>query len=931
MRPTSPRLDQPFRGIAGRADLILALAMAGGDVEKEARFAAMLGFVPILTSTEKEIVINTCPVKLDLNPVPAQIVHQTGPTLSFRPYQLVAIESIETDNRTDKQSVETTQIGLLTQEDLGPWSDDEKAYPRPHTLPIVPWTRLWPRLRQALARHFFTSLDTTALVQQFAKGLPVKRFPYLKRSSWPSTLSVVFDVSDRLTPYWNDWQWLQQHLLHRLNRRTNWYRLAGMPSNPLQPIAPNGVSIGEVKVWPELQRGDSLLIVSDLGWLEKDRPEPSRRWYGKLMDYRKRGINLFVVAPVAMRHIQAKFKNLAVILRLGPDSHLRPVEQWPALSSHRENTLRLSQSAETLLSMMSIATKVEPELLRALRSSLPENNRDVSLESEVWCYPEVDSAPNACALAPWAAQHWRERFSQLDVALQQRTLACLRQWHARLPQAIHHEEALLWRYLAKAGEGEQSQAERAQRFFVKLKNTFSRAIEAREEQLGSRALMVQYCDHHVHWVAPTLGKLEASYLTSLSSAIAQIESERIRAGLPEGIDPVDWLQSLAHQSVQRCHLIQQADRSLSLILVSHPLPSGSTRLATIDVDCETLLWSVAQSEAASIYYPWRWNRESTRNNPYPMLPVQLVSNTENFRSSAIPDFYLLNRQQRFCFRPVQLPPGASAWGQDGFGLFVDIQIESVIQRFRWIVPGTFLMGSPETELERNEDEIQHSVTLTQGFWLADSACTQALWQAVMMGENLARFQDSPDHPVDSVSWDDVQRFIQLLNTQQPNLQARLPTEAEWEYACRAGTTTPFSFGDTITSEQVNYNGDYPYAGAAKGLYRKKTVPVKSLPPNPWGLYEMHGNVLEWCADWFGDYPTAAVVDPSGPSTRRTRVLRGGSWNAYARWARSADRDRYVPGFRFYYIGFRLTLGPVKHRQPQSQAGESEPPEAAAED
>ncbi len=265
-----------------------------------------------------------------------------------------------------------------------------------------------------------------------------------------------------------------------------------------------------------------------------------------------------------------------------------------------------------------------------------------------------------------------------------------------------------------------------------------------------------------------------------------------------------------------------------------------------------------------------------------------------------------------------LPPAfptvwASEWGEDGFGLYLDLDFQNVIQRFRWIAPGTFLMGSPESEPERRENETQHGVTLTQGFWLVDSTCTQALWLAVL-GDNPADFKDTLDHPVESVSWDDVQRFIQALNTQLPDLHARLPSEAEWEYACRAGTTTPFSFGETITPERVNYDGNYPYAGAEKGLARRKTAPVKSLPPNSWGLYEMHGNVWEWCADWYGYYPTAAVIDPLGPATGEGRVLRGGSWHSYARRSRSAGRYRYGPDTRSYF-GFRLALGPARGSDP----------------
>ena len=260
------------------------------------------------------------------------------------------------------------------------------------------------------------------------------------------------------------------------------------------------------------------------------------------------------------------------------------------------------------------------------------------------------------------------------------------------------------------------------------------------------------------------------------------------------------------------------------------------------------------------------------------------------------------------------PPFADAWGDDRYGLWAEFVIVtghgSATQRMRWIEPGTFLMGSSDHEPGRFSDEVpQHLVTLTRGFWLADTACTQALWQAVM-GSNPSRFKDDPQCPVERVSWNDVQKFLRALEGLLPGIEACLPSEAQWEYACRAGTTTPFSFGAQITPAQVNYNGNHPYAGGKKGEYRERTVPVKSLPANDWGLYEMHGNVWEWCADDLRAYDEAPQQDPEGPAGSAHRAVRGGSWFLVAWYARSACRSAHVPGLAgdiLVILGFRLCL------------------------
>jgi uncharacterized protein (TIGR02996 family) len=224
--------------------------------------------------------------------------------------------------------------------------------------------------------------------------------------------------------------------------------------------------------------------------------------------------------------------------------------------------------------------------------------------------------------------------------------------------------------------------------------------------------------------------------------------------------------------------------------------------------------------------------------------------------------------------------------------------------FAWVPPGRFVMGSPPDEEEREDDETQHQVTLTGGFYLGVCPVTQAQWR-VVRGTHQSRFQGD-DLPVEQVSWDDCQAFCTELG-EKVGLRFCLPTEAQWEYACRAGTTTPFHFGATLSTDQANYKGKFVYGRGKKGLYRKHTTPVGSFPPNAWGLCDMHGNVLDWCSDRYGPYLSGDIQDPQGDDSGYFRVQRGGSW-FYCPWGcRSASRDRLGPDRRGRDYGCRLVL------------------------
>lgn len=206
--------------------------------------------------------------------------------------------------------------------------------------------------------------------------------------------------------------------------------------------------------------------------------------------------------------------------------------------------------------------------------------------------------------------------------------------------------------------------------------------------------------------------------------------------------------------------------------------------------------------------------------------------------------------------------------------------------FMKVNPGTFTMGEKETA---------HVVTLTQPFELMDAPVTQEQWTSIM-GSNPSRFCKfkRKDRPVEMVSWNDTQEFISKLNAKKDGFVYRLPTEAEWEYACRAGTTTDYSCAESELAQHAWF-----YANS-----KNKTRPVKLKKPNPWGFYDMHGNVWEWCEDWYGTYPNT-VTDPKGPITGSLRVLRGGSWFNGPVFLRSAQRLYYGPGDRSNNFGFRL--------------------------
>ena len=241
-----------------------------------------------------------------------------------------------------------------------------------------------------------------------------------------------------------------------------------------------------------------------------------------------------------------------------------------------------------------------------------------------------------------------------------------------------------------------------------------------------------------------------------------------------------------------------------------------------------------------------------------------------------------------------MPAWASAYGEDGYGPWVLLEVPDdlgppIVETLRWIPPGAFKMGSPPEEKGRRQSESQYTVTLTQGFWMMATPVRQRLWTAVMGANSSEKIGD--DKPVDSVSWEDARGFLSLLNERLDGLELSLPSEAQWEYASRAGSEA-LRYGELGDIAWYNDNsGSSSHEGSQKD-------------PNGWGLYDTLGNVWEWCEDRNGEYPSGLQINPEGSPIGNRRVRRGGGWRSGAPHVRAAHRGHDIPTGRYDNIGFR---------------------------
>jgi formylglycine-generating enzyme required for sulfatase activity len=712
---------------------------------------------------------------------------------------------------------------------------------------LAPWRELQPRLRAALALpREGREIDVDRIVRRLSCGQWLDRLPREQRRRWGPCLQLVIDRSEHLVPYWTD----QDQVRGELGRLFSVQDLEqAVFHEGLDEPRLLGVSASDDYRPPP---GGIVLVLGDLGCLTARAADEDNPW----LDLGRR-ITATGSRPVAL--LPCPPKRCPAVLRR--DWQLIPWER--PRSSAITDRRALRKRAERLLRLVSPAVRIEPGFLRMVRLSLGVDEADAGTESDVWQHPAIASTHSeAATLNLKYARELRAAFAAEPIDRQRQVLDLLQRWRGYLPQAIWFEEIRELAPVSQEALPDPEDLEDACRFFASICDR----LESTHDDPSDAAVSA--------WWSRVRSRATDDFWT-----IDEVGSRLLR---------VDWLRNRHHPDYRP------------------PIP------------CDPALLPVPPGQPE---YRYDLRQQGDKLIFFPISPTAMMDITET--GSYLSTLRTRNQlveilrttpadpDRNAFWHSGQPPSWADDWGTDQYGHWVTFSIEDkqgqkITQRMRWIEPGTFLMGSPEDEPKRLGSEgPQHPVTISQGFWLFDSTCTQALWEAVM-GKNPSGFKGA-DRPVESVSWNNCQRFLQRLNERLQGLDLILPSEAQWEYACRAGKTTPFSFGNNITPDQANYDGNFPYTDGKKGFYRRKTVPVASLPPNSWGLYEMHGNIDEWTQDHWHDNYQNAPTDGSAwedCGTRATYVLRGGSWDSGARDVRAASRLAFHPAARDILVGFR---------------------------
>ena len=760
----------------------------------------------------------------------------------------------------------------------------------PQHIPLLEASALLARLRQFLKQDISSQkVDLEKVVKTISRAEHLSKIPRKNKKQQQRHLHIIDDRSRHLTPYWKDHDLAKLALLQETQGENISFSV--LMEGELQPQQLTAQGLEDWQCPPQ----SLVLVLSDLGALQRYRLRSQNTWKVLGQQLKQKQCTTMALLPCS-RQLIAPCLN-----------HLFQKVSW------QDESHEISLDDERLLlRYLAPCIRIEPSLIRQVRLKL---SLPAGLEAVVWQNPAINS-PHSVA-ASWdndSRDVHLQSFSALGDAEKTAALSIIREWRQPLDKQVWYEEVTALGEICPQLPLVEADITQAKNYFIAL-----------SEQLKDDSVLDEK-QHTQAWCRRLLKRLPDRYLNH-SPTLQQI-AERVHKDTPDydprGINPQNLPKST--EPLKQAVLYQRGNALCLKRYEPFKLPEqGYSRLALIDL-CHEFVQVTQGSE---------------------LLGSLKLDDEGEVRLLNKQSLTVKSDQETLSFKTLTAPDNVNI-GRDRYGLYADIEFYGVDQRFRYIEPGNFMMGSPEDEKGRYAqfESYQH-VTFTEGYWLADTACTQALWEAVTQ-EKPSEFKNRPENPVENVSWLQVQTFLGKLNAHIPELTVHLPSESQWEYACRAGSTTPFNFQKDIDLGSVNYRGLWEVKKDIRGndtwhtAAKRNTVSVKSFPANEWGFYEMHGNVLEWCFDeWHESLGNEPVVNPVhalfksgvkpdkignvGSSFKDTRayiseslenaedaqafrVLRGGSWGSSGRYCRSAGRNGLVAGNRSGKVGFRLSLG-----------------------
>ncbi|MEM9400205.1 MAG: formylglycine-generating enzyme family protein [Verrucomicrobiota bacterium] len=807
------------------------------------------------------------------------------------------------------------EIDSITKDELAvDWSvpDLDKA-------PLMPWSRLWPRLKKrSKSRLPGRKPDVPGIVKVLSRMQVVRKLPRQEQDGWSEQWLVLLDKRSSMTLFEDDIRGLVQALsLLRGREGMKCLVLAqGRYSNTADVYdfftgKPEQVTVS---------KDAPVLLISDMGQLEGDTSSINYwKWLGD--SWLKKGLRLSALVPCPKDRWNPSLQRIWNSILWDRASSMDSIHSGD--SEGKEDAV-----LEALLNAFAPAAYITPALLRQVRLLLALEGKSANCghEFDLWRHRDMGQFFSQRCISPEAAKNRFENFSDFSPKTKQ-VLADLYRDFYRGASCLVRDQVLIT--LKQAG-APLPEAE------AKLYEQHKKSLQAmfREDKAVSSDLTEWYQRVYSRLASP-LEKNEfytqawaASYYIYQKKNRDHGSSLQMPGDLPEEQKEIarkvwDAMQSNKKNTSVKQWFLEQRGHSLHFRKASEKVDTSTKALAEISCKIPRIELTSRLSRVAEK------NKKITHglfiNDPEVdmKVPVKMSEMDHMLISTDAMDTHLWK---------AQLPPWSQRMGYDRYGLYAELKVKGVSFRLRWIAPGRFMMGSPDDEDGRSDDEKLHEVVITKGYWMAETQTTQELWR-VVMGKNPSKFDKGKDCPVDDVSWEDCVAFCHKLEAEQelldeatgkPCLSFSLPTEAQWEYACRAGTQSAYSWGDTFELGRCNAENNPDVSGAGKNVetFRKSklpvdsTMPVKTFSPNGWGLYDMHGNVLEWCRDRYDEayYRESPQEDPQEPDSGLgldsldMRVLRGGRYWFYAWSCRSAYRGRSDPSYRGRGFGFRLVAG-----------------------